>query len=375
MTTPLNRLDLNLLRVFDAIMDERSVLRAAQRICLSQSAVSHALARLRDMIGDDLFVRTPIGMQPTVRALAMAPLIREAWVSLETAIEPPKFDPGRSARRFTIAASDFATLVMVPHLLSLLRTEAPFVDLAVRPDSRIDLTEQIDLGQVDAAIGTFSDAAQRFRSRSLFHYDDVLIAGSTLTLDQLSLEKLSDLPIAVVSSYGEDEGMADGFVSQRGLVRRSEMYDRIALEQAFSGCERSPRLAVSLPHFLALPSLLDSGDLAAIVPRPLAKLLVRTSSLSSHELPYKSSSVNVSMLWHERNSSDGAHKWLREMLRRASEPLKSEAERQLISTPERTIAQPLSVVTQEGIESRVGTAMPQIVVGEGYEHRRSVGVR
>jgi DNA-binding transcriptional LysR family regulator len=196
-----------------------------------------------------------------------------------------------------------------------------------------------------------------------------------LTLDQLSLEKLSDLPIAVVSSYGEDEGMADGFVSQRGLVRRSEMYDRIALEQAFSGCERSPRLAVSLPHFLALPSLLDSGDLAAIVPRPLAKLLVRTSSLSSHELPYKSSSVNVSMLWHERNSSDGAHKWLREMLRRASEPLKSEAERQLISTPERTIAQPLSVVTQEGIESRVGTAMPQIVVGEGYEHRRSVGVR
>src|SRR5215813_6562372 len=145
MATSLNRLDLNLLRVFDAVMEERSVLRAAQGICLSQSAVSHALARLRVMLGDELFIRTPAGMQPTVRALSMAPLIREAWVALEAAIGPPRFDPGHSARRFTIAASDFATLVMVPHLLSLLRSEAPSVDLVVRPDSRIDLTEQIDL--------------------------------------------------------------------------------------------------------------------------------------------------------------------------------------------------------------------------------------
>src|SRR5215813_2443551 len=102
MATSLNRLDLNLLRVFDAVMEERSVLRAGQRICLSQSAVSHALARLRDMLGDELFIRTAVGMQPTGRALAMAPLVREAWKSLEAAIEPPKFEPRTSARRFTI---------------------------------------------------------------------------------------------------------------------------------------------------------------------------------------------------------------------------------------------------------------------------------
>src|SRR5258708_38501363 len=102
MTISFNRLDLNLLRVFDAVMEERSVLRASQRICLSQSGVSHALARLREMLGDELFIRPTTGMRPTARALALAPLIRDAEVALESAIGLPKFEPGTSTRRFTI---------------------------------------------------------------------------------------------------------------------------------------------------------------------------------------------------------------------------------------------------------------------------------
>src|SRR3954447_19064238 len=97
---PFNTLDLNLLKVLDAVMEERSVLRAGQRLCLSQSAVSHSLARLREMLDDDLFVRTQAGMQPTVRALTMSPLIDEAWRSLEAAIGLPKFEPNSSTRRF-----------------------------------------------------------------------------------------------------------------------------------------------------------------------------------------------------------------------------------------------------------------------------------
>src|SRR5258708_26942682 len=187
MTTSFNRLDLNLLRVFDAIMEERSVLRAGQRICLSQSAVSHALARLREMLDDELFIRTATGMQPTARALTMAPLIREAWKSLEAAIGLPKFEPGSSTRRFTIAVSDFVTMVMIPHLLDLLSREAPCVDLVIRPDSRIDLTEQIDLGQIDAAIGICSDARARFRASSLFSCGDFIIARSSIWLGQASV--------------------------------------------------------------------------------------------------------------------------------------------------------------------------------------------
>jgi DNA-binding transcriptional LysR family regulator len=322
MTLSFNRLDLNLLRVFDAVMEERSVLRAGQRLCLSQSAVSHALARLREMLDDELFIRTPTGMQPTARALTMAPLIREAWKSLEAAIGPPKFEPGNSTRRFTIAVSDFVAMVMVPDLLRLLRREAPLVDLVVRPDSWIDLAEQIDLGQIDAAIGTFPHVPPRFRLNSLFAYDDVLIANSSRELGKLSLEKFSGLSIAVVSLHGEHEGVADGFISERGLARRSEMYDRDALEQAFSGSKRRPRIAVSLPHYLALPALLEDAHLTAIVPRPLARSLSRRHPLSTHELPYKTTLANVNILWHERNVHNAAQEWLYEMLRRATEPLR-----------------------------------------------------
>jgi len=132
MTASFSTLDLNLLRVFDAIMEERSVLRASQRVFLSQSAVSHSLARLREMLDDELFIRTVGGMQPTARALAMAPLVREALKTLEAAIGLPKFDPGSSTKQFTIAANDFTTMIVAPHLLQIFKAEAPHVDIVIR---------------------------------------------------------------------------------------------------------------------------------------------------------------------------------------------------------------------------------------------------
>jgi DNA-binding transcriptional LysR family regulator len=215
------------------------------------------------------------------------------------------------------------TTVMGPKLLELLRLEAPFVELVIRPDSRIDLTEQIDLGQLDGAIGAFSDVPRRFRSSSLFSYDDVLIASSSQKLGRLSLEALSNLSIAVISLPGDDEGIVDGFVSERGLAQRAEMYDRAALEQAFSRLSCSPRTVVSLPHFLALPALLESTDLTAIVPRPLATSLARTHALSTYELPYETAAVDVSVLCHERTTRDAPQEWLRDLLRRATEPLRN----------------------------------------------------
>jgi DNA-binding transcriptional LysR family regulator len=323
MTISLNRLDLNLLRVFNAVMEERSVLRASQRICLSQSAVSHALARLREVLGDELFIRTATGMQPTARARTMAPLISEAWKSLEAAIGLPEFEPRKSTKRFTIAVTDFVTAVMIPHLLGLLRCEAPFVDIVIRSDSQIDLTEHIDLGRVDAAIGTFAEPPPRFRSSSLFAYDDVLIASAAQALGKMSIEKLSAMSIVVISLHGGQDGIVDRCASARGLVRRSEMYDRTALENAVSSWERSPRIAVYLPHFLALPSLLEDSHLTAIVPRPLARSLARVHPLSIHELPYETSLAKVSVVWHERNTKDASQQWLREMLSRATKPLRA----------------------------------------------------
>jgi regulatory helix-turn-helix LysR family protein len=126
-------LDLNLLKVFDAVMEERSVLRASQKVALSQSAVSHSLARLREMLEDDLFVRTATGMQPTARALTMAPQVRDALRALEAAVELPTFVPATSTKQFTLAANDFTTMVLASPLLKILGREAPSIDLTIKP--------------------------------------------------------------------------------------------------------------------------------------------------------------------------------------------------------------------------------------------------
>jgi DNA-binding transcriptional LysR family regulator len=325
MTASFSTLDLNLLRVFNAVMEERSVLRASQKVCLSQSAVSHSLARLREMLDDELFIRTATGMQPTGRALAMAGMVSDALRTLEAAIELPKFEPATSNKKFTIAANDFTTMVVAPRLLQILRTEAPHIDIAIKPVTRIDLAEQIDLGRIDAAIGTFSAVPARFKSGFLFEYDDVLITHSSQHLGTVTTETLCELPIVVVSFGGEQEGAVDGFISERGLARRSEMYDRASFERAMSASERVPRIAVSLPHFLALPAFLDGSGLSAIVPRPLADSFARTNPISIHELPYPTTRLEVRSLWHERHEGDPSQDWLHELMRRATEHLRAAA--------------------------------------------------
>jgi DNA-binding transcriptional LysR family regulator len=310
--------------VFDAVMEERSVLRASQKVCLSQSAVSHSLARLREMLDDELFIRTTTGMQPTARAMAMAGMVRDALKSLEAAIELPRFEPATSTRKFTIAANDFTTMVLAPRLLHILKTDAPHVDLAIKPVTRIDLAEQIDLGRIDAAIGTFQ-APSRFKSSFLFEYDDVLITHASQRLGAITAEMLSEIPIIVVSFGGEQEGAVEGFISERGLARRSEMYDRASFERAMSASKQAPRIAISLPHFLALPAFLDGSGMYAIVPRPLADAFSRTNPISIHELPYPTTRLEVRSLWHERHEGDAAQDWLHEVMRRATEHLRAGA--------------------------------------------------
>jgi DNA-binding transcriptional LysR family regulator len=204
----------------------------------------------------------------------------------------------------------------------VLRTEAPQVDIAIKPVTRIDLAEQIDLGRIDAAIGTFSAVPSRFKSGLLFEYDDVLITHASHHLSKVTTEMLSRLPIIVVSFGGEQEGAVDGFISERGLARRSEMYDRASFERAMSASEQVPRIAVSLPHFLALPAFLDGSGLSAIVPRPLAASFARTTPISIHELPYPTTRLEVRSLWHERHEGDASQDWLHEVMRRATEHLR-----------------------------------------------------
>jgi DNA-binding transcriptional LysR family regulator len=257
-------------------------------------------------------------MEPTARALAMATPVREALIRIELAVASARFDPAGSRRQFSLAAGDYITAVIVPALQQLLKTEAPTVDFIIRPRTRIDLTEQIDLGRIDLAIGDFATVPERFNSNVLFHDEDLLIMSrqSSHGKNGITLSDLSKMPFMVVSLGGEEEGGLHGFISERGLARRSELFDRSALVAALAELKVTPRIVLAQPHFLALPSLLADSDAVAIVPRLLATLFANSGAVVVHDLPYRRH-VAVRTVWHKRNDRDAGHAWLRGLLDRA----------------------------------------------------------
>ena len=308
----MSNLDLNLLRVFDAVLRERNVLRASEAIHLSPSAVSHALSRLRAFFNDELLIRTATGMEPTARALEIAPLVRDALVTIERAVGPQRFEPGSTDRHFSIAATDYMTAVVLPHFFRAMAIAAPRASVTVLPASRIDLTAQIDVGRIEIALGSFSNVPPRLREEALFEERDMLITASDHPLagSRIGLEQLADLPLLVVSTGGSEEGL----LSERGLTRRTEMFDRSALIAAFNTLGKWPDFKIVQPHFLAIPSLIAGTQTAAIVPASLAKVFTQAGTAYAGELPWHAPTRTVQMIWHERHSHDPGNEWLRTML-------------------------------------------------------------
>jgi DNA-binding transcriptional LysR family regulator len=308
----MSNLDLNLLRVFDAILRERNVLRASEAINLSPSAVSHALSRLRAFLDDDLFVRTAAGMEPTTRALEMAPLVRDALVVIERAIGPKQFEPASTQRQFCIAATDYVTAVILPEFLHATSLAAPNASVTLLPASRIDLTTQIDVGRVEIALGSFSNMPSRIREKVLFEERDMMVIASDHPLAgrKIRLRDFASLPLLVVSTGGAE----DGFLSERGLTRRTEMFDRTALVAAFESVGKRPEFRVVQPHFLAIPSLLAGTRMAAVVPASLARFFMKSGTVYAAELPWEPTTRALQMIWHERHTEDQGHAWLRTVL-------------------------------------------------------------
>lgn len=308
------RIDLNLLRVFDAIFEDRNLLRAGKRLHLSQSAISHALSRLRDALQDELFVRTARGMEPTARALAMAAPLRDALRSIHDTLGVQPFDAASSARRFVVAANDYVTSILVTRLAHRMRETAELSELVVRPSTRLDLAEQIDVGRIDIALGVFADVPGRFQSTRLWTQEDVLVfrRGHPLRRRKPSIDDLATFPLLTVSLGGQEEGAVSGFIVERGLARQSEMFDRAALEDALAAAGKRPGYRVTVPHSLAVPDLLAGSDMVSIVPAPLAQSFLARRDLASRALPYPTQRASVRAIWHQRHEHDPAHLWLRE---------------------------------------------------------------
>jgi DNA-binding transcriptional LysR family regulator len=318
----IGRMDLNLLKVFDAVYEDRNLVLAGRRLKLSQSAVSHAVTRLRELVGDDLFLRTGRGLAPTGRAMAMAPVLRDALRRVEAALGVEPFVPAQSSRRFVIAANDHATAVLIAPLSRELLKAAPGVDLMIRPSTLMDLAEQIDLGLVDLAIGIFPQVPERLNTRTLMSQGEVILMrkGHPASRRKFLMKDLARYPLVTISAGGHEEGVVGGVILERGLARRSEMFDRHALEEALNESGQSPRLRLTVPHALAIPALLRDSDMLSIVPASLARTLTRSGSeLLLRQPPYRASRATTHAVWHRRNDHDAGHAWLRDKVAAVAE--------------------------------------------------------
>src|SRR5438046_328704 len=159
--------DLNLLVVFEGLFREGSVTRAGKRLGMSQPALSHALNRLRYLVKDQLFIRSPGGMVPTPRAQQLAPPLRQALADMQRALEPEAFVPAQATRRFSIAINNYAAVVLAAPLVSAVTAAAPLVQLDLRPSGTLDVFDLLDNGDLDVAIGTFDPVGERFGSTRL----------------------------------------------------------------------------------------------------------------------------------------------------------------------------------------------------------------
>jgi DNA-binding transcriptional LysR family regulator len=309
-------LDLNLLRVFDALIEERSVTRAGDRLGLSQSAISHALNRLRYVLKDELFLRSPDGMQPTARAAEIAPRLRQGLLQLQHALAPTEFAPERTDRRFTIVCGEYVGSVLVPPLVARLREAAPFAEFRIRPSS-LGVAEALLAGRADLAIGSFRRIPEWAASEGLFRETRVWVmnADHPAAWQDLTLERLAELPHLVISATGEDEQAVDGYVVDHGLERLVARSEIGALRGALAAHGLRRIVSLATPHFLAALAVISHSDIAAPMPRRLATAFAGAYRLKLFEPPYPSPAFEVMALWHRAHGDDPAIVWLRSIVR------------------------------------------------------------
>lgn len=283
--------DLNLLVAFEALLEERNVTRAGQRIGLAQPSMSSALTRLRALFGDELFIRTAAGMQPTARALALARPIGEALGQIRTTLAPETtFEPATARRRLTIAVTDYGDLVVVPVLVALLRQEAPGIDLVARPiaDAAASLAA-LERGDVDALIGGHLPDSPRVERRRLFEEDFVCIRDRAHAAP-LMPEDYVRLPHALFSAAGGDgsPGVVDAVLAMEGRKRR---------------------VAVTLAHVVAVPFAVAGTDLVATMARRVASRFAEIAGVTLLPLPYDAPPFAIDLLHNRRTTADPALRW------------------------------------------------------------------
>jgi DNA-binding transcriptional LysR family regulator len=288
-------IDLNLLIVFDALMQERNVTRAGQRVGLSQPATSAALSRLRYLFEDELLVKTSSGMEPTPKALQLAETLRSPLLQIQVALtEQDQFIPETSDRIFRLGMSDYAELVLLPELMQQLSQQAPHIQIQVRATDRQEALSLLDEDHIDLAIGFYPHCASWQQQQVLFEEEFVCVCRQNHAAVQqsLTLEQYLNAAHLLVSLREDRTGRIDQILANQNLQRR---------------------IALTIPHFLLAGFILARTDLLAALPKRLAQVWTEFLPLQLLPLPMQVPGFALSMLWHSKNHNEAGHQWLRSL--------------------------------------------------------------
>jgi DNA-binding transcriptional LysR family regulator len=296
-----NTFDLNLLRVFEALMRDRSVSLAANKLGLSQPAVSNALARMREFVGDQLFVKTRSGMEPTALASELRGPLEHSLATILTALSSKStFEPAKAAMTFTIIMIDIGEVTLLPSLLSNLATNAPAVNLKILDVDRRNYEDYLDNGIADMAIGgvMLSDS---FRSLLLFESSQVALLDRR---NSLLAWRADGSPYLSRKAYFKARHVA--------IVPRGTAASRFEIGLGKYGDQRE--IALAIPHAAVLPAILPGTELVATVPKVTANEVCKDPRMCSVALPYPVEVQAVSLWWHKRHDQDRSHIWFRNLV-------------------------------------------------------------
>lgn len=307
-----HQLDLNLLRVFDEVMAERSLTRAAHKLAITQPAVSNAMRRLREALGDELLVRHGQGVQPTPRALALWPAVRGALAQLQQTLAPSAFDPASATTTLVLAMADATASTLVPPLYEIIEREAPGIAVRVLPLTTRDPRQLLENGEADIAVGYFpavlADLTAReqsgdvvgFESRRLYAsaYLCVMREGHPLSREPLTLDNYCQARHMLVSFSGRSFGFID---------------------EALASLGRKRQVVLTVNQFFTAGRVVVGSDLLTILPRHFVPVTGMAPSLALRELPFQVPPVHVDALWRHRGPQASAGDWLLQALFRAAQ--------------------------------------------------------
>ena len=292
----LSTLDLNLLRVFDAVARERHVTRAAEKLNLSQPAVSNALSRLRQALGDELFLRRPGGVEPTALALSLAQPVAEVLDRLrQTLSAHAPFDPATTDRVFTAALSEYAESVLAPPLLGAMARDAPRALLAIRHADRTNALELLEAGEAELAVAVLPEPPALYTRVRLLPevFVTLLRAGHPLAEGKLTLDRFTAYPHLLHSANGSRDGALDGPLRDAGFPRR---------------------LGAVVAHLGAVPGILAQTDMVMTLSSRLALRMAAAHGLVVRPCPVEIRHTRLSLVFHRRFEADPGHAWLRRTL-------------------------------------------------------------